>query len=118
MSSHTTPRDEEQHTNQQTDQTMSKSSNKNDEQEPERREEFNPPVDIINDPTGHQTKRHEQVKAIKWGFPRSCDAKLVMKSGGDWTVNRHFLSIADDDPLNRSLTHNGETEDTTPSGGV
>jgi hypothetical protein len=64
---------------------------------------FEPPVDIINDPPGHQTRRHENVQAVKWGQPRSCDAKLDMAYGGEWTVNREFIHIAEDDPHNRSL---------------
>lgn len=66
-------------------------------------ERFDPPVDIINDPPGHQTKRHEDVKAVKWGQPRSCDAKLDMAVGGEWTVNREFIRVANDDSYGRSL---------------
>ena len=66
-------------------------------------ERFDPPVDIISDPPGLQTKRHEGVEEVRWGQPRSCDAKLNMSVGAEWTVNREFIRVAEDDPHDRSL---------------
>lgn len=67
------------------------------------KEEFTPPVDIIVDPPGYQSTRHEAITAIKYGYPGSCDCKLVPQYGGAYITNPAFIRVAEDDPHGRSL---------------